>query len=313
MKWWVILAALGVLALAVPLAVAQFIHPYGRCIIGVTPSSCAGRLVGNDYPNPPGPDEHVGAVELGDECYPCGWNDSVCPEIFQDPSSMVIGDCAGCPDPDCQGAIEGYVSDNYTNARLADATVTVVSATNSLLPTYTSSMTLADGFYRLAGLPAGRLIASASRLGYDTQIKEVDVAMEQTTHLDFELVNGTCHADCTDAQGRCGACQGINGCDYPVLQANPPTVPVGVDFSTWCLGRRKGDLVPVSPPSGDYVMNIECCDKGLPEEVILEYRPLALVTGCMKNVVTQRFPARLDGQPVLVNVAVWPAEECPGP
>lgn len=336
MTRWVLLP-MALLLLGLPLLFAQApVHPMGRCLYSGsgsptpatdTPSACVtpqdgARYIGRNYPIWSTPDpadmEHVGAVEIGDECYPCGWNDSVCPQLFQDPNfPNPIGDCLGCPDPDCQGALEGDIEDP-NGAPLSGAVVKVVSQTNTWLPTYTSAATGADGHYRLAGLPAGNLIASASRNGYDTAVKNVLVRNTETTAEDFELIEGTCHPDCTDAFNRCGDCEGINGCDYPVIVADPPPPPaqgilVGVDYRQWCLGRLKGDIVSVSPPTGDKVQNIKCCDFGDRADIVLEYRPISQVVGCMKNLVTQRFPARLDGQPVLISIAVWPAEECPGP
>jgi hypothetical protein len=292
-----------IIALLICVAYAMAVVP-GQCIVGVTESyQCPGVVEGTYYHvgDTTATGLHIGAAEICGDCYVCGDADGVCPEDFESATPPnTKGDCSGCNDPDCSARITGnvYALGNGVPPfiPLQGAIVRAVPA-NPNLPEYYSEPTDYYGHYEINFLPAGWFEVAASLIGYDTEIKNITVKVREVGNVNFTLPNGTCHEDCTDSFARCADCQGVKGCNY-----------VDDTVKALCMNRKIGDIIPYGPPdSSDNVKNVVCCNGNVTTE---EYRPNTGATGCMDNLVTIQVPAILDGQPVVVNIAVWPSGEC---
>ncbi|MFA5797358.1 MAG: carboxypeptidase-like regulatory domain-containing protein [Candidatus Woesearchaeota archaeon] len=224
-------------------------------------------------------------------------NDSICPEDYQDGESNESVSCASCPDPDCTGTIQGTVRAE-SGIPVAGAKVTshpIRWDQNANLERNTT--TGYDGAYTFS-TPTGTYYISARKDGYDTELKEATITHNGTTSLNFNLVNGTCHADCTNYYGRCNAaCDGIvfeNGTDS--CKFYDATVAQA------CNNRLKGTRVLLNAYNTTYAYFTDCCE----DAPVLRYYAKSVVdTQKIKNLVTVEKIAKYNERPVRLIIAYW--------
>jgi hypothetical protein len=237
-----------------------------------------------------------GAAEICGTCYRCGDMDGVCPEDFANESNAV-GNCGSCNDIDCNVTISGKVYMVESMIPLEGALVKAV-ATNPHLNSWNwTTHTLADGSYKLYP-PSGRIILSASKAGYDTEINEITLTSRQLWTMDFYLPNASCSNNCTNYYNRCNKdCEGMNGCHY----ADYDPLAGYSRIAELCHERRLGETVTLNQ-SWNETFNAVCC-RG--DEQYAEKTPPLNIGGKMKNLVTTEIPALYNGKPVQLVVAVW--------
>ncbi|MFH1400406.1 MAG: carboxypeptidase-like regulatory domain-containing protein [Nanoarchaeota archaeon] len=259
-------------------------------------NACSPSVALNSNDGPGLLDDGYGAVEVCGLCYVCGDADGVCPEEFKDASGN-IANCSACADPDCQANIFGYVR-ALDGAHDPIPLATVKAVPNNPLIPEVSAQTLATGmpgigWYNLS-VTTGTYVVSASKIGFDTEIKEgIILTTAQQLQVDFLLPNGTCHEDCSDYFGRCNAaCEGIKGCSYDRDY-----------YGDLCDGRRLDEWVEVkNESSGNSSFSIQCC---IGDVTITEYRPPYSLKGNMKDLITTCRPVTYGFLPVRVCVATW--------
>lgn len=240
-----------------------------------------------------------GAAEICGTCYPCGADDGVCPEDFQDITTGFITNCSSCNDPDCSAIIEGNVYRVPVSTILIPLENAVVKAvpTNPHLNTWEpTTKTNVTGGYSLI-IPSGRVIVSASFIGLDTEVKEITVRSRTKTNLSFFLPNASCDENCTNYYGRCNRdCQEINGCAYADYQDGYSRI------ADLCHERKFDDWVVLNQ-TGNETTTAHCC-RGA--EVVVEKTPPLRISGKMKNLITSSIPVLLpNGMPGMIMIAVW--------
>jgi len=247
-----------------------------------------------------------GAAEICGNCYVCGDADGVCPEDFKQIVEISPGyklaNCSGCNDPDCFATVRGYVHDYeelVSNNRLTPVPYAQVKgvAHNYLIPEVVKQTT-ADGYYEIT-VPNGKVILSASKIGYDSQLYDIYTFYQRQEYtINFFLPNATCHEDCTDYFNRCNKdCQGVKNCMY----ADWDPVLLHSDVADLCHQRTLGSKIVLNS-SENFTTSTVCC-RG--DTNITSYTPQYLLTGPMKNLVTYDVPAIYHGMPARVIIATW--------
>jgi hypothetical protein len=225
--------------------------------------------------------------------------DGVCPEDYQDASnSSIFGNCSSCLDPDCTGTIVGVVRDVY-NTPIDRVLVKTnpIKWNQSAPPIENSVYTDVLGAYTLTAI-TGRYYVSASKSSYDTELKEVNVLRNQVVNLDFQLLNGTCHDDCTNSYGRCNAnCQGqvfYNGsssCNF-----------YNSTITDLCNNRLLGTSVYISSYNSTHAYFVNCCE-GIP--YIKYYSSVSVNTNKIRDLAKIEKIAKYNDIPVKVIIAYW--------
>lgn len=95
---------------------------------------------------------------------------------------LALGPAAPQPAAAQTGAITGFVVDNVNNP-VPNATVRAISGPSAGL----QATTTANGAYTLSNLRAGRYIFRASRSGYSTESRTINVTAFNTQRVDFSL------------------------------------------------------------------------------------------------------------------------------
>jgi hypothetical protein len=279
------------------------------CSNGVdSPSGC----VCGHYPDS---SQGFGQVQINGNSISCdNIADGVCPERFMDPATGLVGNCGSCPDPDCRGTVAGIA---YSTAGMSNRLdkVTITSHPIRWNPSANlenSIQTGPNGDYS-GSFITGRYYFSASKDAYDTLLTEVDVTLDGTTTQNFQLTNGTCHADCTNSYGRCNAaCDGMNvsGGTCHFYDSN---------VAALCEDRLKGTEVylGVNSTNPEYGIFITCCGDStsqihLPDGTTQNNTPYSkyytLATtdsGNMKNLIKIEKIAKYNDVPVRLIVAYW--------
>lgn len=237
-----------------------------------------------------------GAVDVCNECYPCGVSDGVCPEDFYN-KNIGQASCRFCPDPDCNVSISGFVKDD-NNVAVNGATIVALYEPDIKQEIATTGPT---GFY------SGFIRTGSNSLfvryeDYDSRIIEQFIYRENGAIANFvgdsAIEPGTCTEQCTDSFGsRCkSSCNGVSGCEF-----DPEVLAI-------CDDKIAGSLVFLDEAKTKYVI---CCT-GNVEEFLSTDRFSAEVGfsegGLSKNAnnlvtVTQR--TRLRGERVNLQVTVW--------
>jgi len=240
-------------------------------------------------------------------------DDAVCPEDFTDPSTGLSANCSNCPDPDCTvgnslgvGYVWGYAYDS-NNKPVENVVVTghPIKWNNSAsLDRSTVPPTDSYGKYQSTAFISGKYYFSASKKGYDTQLLEATVIRGQVTRLDFKLLNGTCHEDCTNSYNRCNAeCDGVIFND-----SNTKCSFYDAVVKEACNNRLKGTNVSLDKYNGNPDIGnkyfVECCEKAPQLERYVKAQP-DVIASWIKGLTKTEKIARLDEYPVRVVVAYW--------
>lgn len=207
----------------------------------------------------------------------------------------IDNDCDGlidCQDTNCTGIIYGIVRDD-TNKLLGGATIKS-SPPGKLEECERSTTSLIDGSYTLDAL-IGSYNIIARKPGYDDNVTWVTILSKQaepTGHqVNFNLRNGTCHADCTDSYGNCNPdCDGLGFANG-----------TGIDYCSLvsvCANRPKG--FRATQVSGSTVTEYSCCEG----ETIRTY-PVkkARVGGELENLYVYKTVVKLGLKYVTLNIA----------
>ena len=258
-----------------------------------------------------------GEVKIGNLTVTCdNVIDGFCPEMFQDAYSNIIANCSSCIDPDCRGTLTGFVKD-ITSTPIERVLVTASPIRwNITAPSMEkTAYTFTDGHYPSAygdynitmNIPTGNYYFSAGKDGYDTEVKEATVLLNKETNLDFALLNGTCHEDCTDSYGRCNA-----GCEGTTF-ADKTTVCRFYDskVKSLCNHLLKGTSVIYDDSASEAsatALFITCCD-GKAGPVTRYYTKANVDYANIKDLVKVEKVARYDARPVRVVVAYWSKTE----
>ena len=240
--------------------------------------------------------------------------DGLCPEDFMDPVSGLSANCSRCPDPDCTAggpSINGYVW-GYVNDTLGRPIekVTIIGHpikwNDSNVNLDRSTLTDSFGKYNYSGFITGRYYFSASKDAYDTQLIEADIIRGQVTRLDFTLVNGTCHEDCTNSYNRCNKdCDGktFNGTDTNCsFYKDIAYVP---DIKTLCNNKLKGTPVRIAnDPRNNATTSyyIDCCE-GVPYPNY--YSRLRVSSNKIEDLVTNQQIATYASEPATIIIRYW--------
>lgn len=216
----------------------------------------------------------------------------------------IDNDCDGlvdCADTNCTGLVTGTITDDKGQGMQG---VTVKSSPPGKSEECERSATTdATGHYTLDAL-IGTYNIIARKPGYDDNVTVVQVLSKQVAPLgvsiNFNLRNGTCHADCTDSYGNCNpACNtltftnatgGVDTCNLISICANRPK-----DFRATSL-------------SGTTVTEYSCCEG----EITRTYpAKKAQIGGGMENVYVYKTVVKLGLQYVTLNIAYWyPCDNC---
>jgi hypothetical protein len=213
-----------------------------------------------------------------------------------------VARCYNCPDPQCNVTITGKVTDYKTYLPLVGVEVEAVFPLNPSL--YYETTTGGNGFYQMT-VPTGNYKMGARVFGYDVLIKDVSIQPGNDT-VDFQLANGTCHADCTgfhypEFPPRCKAgCEGFNnGTDT----CNFPTTYPQYDVASACNEKvLESKIVLEAHEDGNSTVVI-CCEG----PIFNETRPRINITTSrtIKDLITTTIVKEMNEQPVKVKIIVW--------
>ena len=161
----------------------------------------------------------------------------------------------------------------------------------------TTTLSGFDGSYTFS-VPTGRYYFSASKDSYDTELKEATVVRNAATSLDFYLLNGTCHDDCTNSYGRCNSqCSGMsfdNGtrsCQF----FDPTTMNL-------CNNRLKDTEVLYNVTNDTEANFVDCCESA---PVAKYYSKATVDSSRIKDLIKIEKIAKYNDVPVRVMVAYW--------
>jgi hypothetical protein len=204
--------------------------------------------------------------------------DGVCPEDFKDPATNLVGNCSHCADPDCvsggpsgSGYVWGYVHDAtgnlIGNAKITGSPPKTDISASLERSTFTLDYGINFGQYNYSGFLTGTYDFLASKEGYDSEVKTVTVVRNVVTYVNFTLLNGTCHSDCTNSRNRCAKeCDGLSFSDGTCNFYKDPIT--GFDARNTCdnVASTPGNEILID----DYPLNnathkyyINCCE-GIP-------------------------------------------------
>lgn len=198
-----------------------------------------------------------------------------------------------CQDDNCTGLITGFISDDTGKA--IGGAIIKSSPPGKLAECERTATSLSNGTYSLDAL-IGSYNIVARKPGYDDNVTWATVLSKQTEPgghvINFNLMNGTCHADCTDSYGNCNP--SCNGLSFPNA--------TGVDTCNIipiCANRHKG--FPASEISGTIVTEYTCCE-GEPTRTYPAKK--ARVEGSMENVYVYQTIVKLNGKYLTLNIAL---------
>jgi hypothetical protein len=222
--------------------------------------------------------------------------DGVCPEDYQDSSTSLNADCSSCTDPDCTGNITGYALDasgSPVDGALISSMPIRHNQSAPSLETYTSS--LVGGYYMLTA-PTGTYSFRATKDSYDTVSQQMTITRNGISFLNFTMLNGTCHDDCTDSYGNCKAsCNGLSFGGGKTCNFDPAVISA-------CDNRSKGTEAFISGYDATHSYFADCCE-GSP--VLKYYAKASTDTSKITDLIQIEKVANLNGDPVKVIVAVF--------
>jgi len=239
--------------------------------------------------------------------------DAVCPEDFTG-SGGITANCSSCPDSECTannsidvGSVSGKVIDGNGKG-IVGVLITghPIKWDNAATLDRSAPLTNDRGEYSSKEFLSGKYYFSASKKGYDTQLIETTIVRGQIkTNLNFQLLNGTCYADCTTSQNRCSAaCDGVTFNDTNTKCSFDPTSYNGVYVKDVCNNQLKDSIVKVGKYDESHTYFVKCCE-GTPEKMLyIKAKPDVTTTGVNNLVKTEKIAKRY-GYPVRVVVAYW--------
>lgn len=222
--------------------------------------------------------------------------DGICPEDYLDFNASMNADCSSCTDPDCTGNITGYVLDSsglpVDNAIVASHPL----RWNLTAPSLETSVNAVVGGYYMLAAPTGKYFFGASKDSYDTELKEMTITRNGLAYMNFTLLNGTCHEDCTNSYGRCNAaCDGLIFGDGNSCHFDPAA-------KSLCDNRVKGTEVFVSGYNSTHAYFAECCES---PPKLKYYSKASVDSSKITDLVQIEKVANLNGDPIKVIVAVF--------
>ena len=244
-----------------------------------------------------------GQVNISGVIYSCSNTaDGLCPEDYEDFNNpAVFGDCSSCPDPDCTGAVSGTVYGSggayIERASVRSHPIKWDPLAPSLEKNATTNSIGAFSF----SVTTGKYYMSASKDSYDTELKEVTILRNQNTVVNFNLLNGTCHDDCTNSYGRCNAA--CDGMQFNNGTANCNFYPGAAPL---CNNRLKGTEVLFAPYNSTSAYFLECCEAA---PLLKYYADVNVTAKGIKNLAKYEKIAKYNDVPVKIIVAYWPIVE----
>jgi hypothetical protein len=272
-----------------------------ECVCGYKPNSTTG----------------YGQVIIGSNYFSCNnIPDGVCPQDFIDPSGLV-GNCSSCIDPDCKISVSGTVRDDSSRPVSGAIVTAYPTVFNPGVNLRVNTTTNFNGQYSF-NVPTGEYPIGASKDGYDTHI--VDVVFPSSLNsaiVDFTLVNGTCHDDCTDSYNRCNSlCDGVSFND-----SNTRCQFYNDEVKNVCHNRLKGSVVYLGPSvtDPDNGQFVECCAEPLPNPeypsnpaadpfispIFEKFYATATISCDANNIIRVEKIARYNNVPVRVIISYW--------
>jgi hypothetical protein len=227
--------------------------------------------------------------------------DGVCPEEYQDAFAPIVADCSTCIDPDCVGTLKGTVSD-YQGYLVDGAIVTAHPIRYDVTAPSLEKSVLTNNNGEFSFLvPTGKYYFSAAKDNYDTELKYATILRGKETTMNFNLLNGTCHDDCTNSYGRCNA-----ACDGMEFENGAKECRFENDIAKQkCNNRLKGTDIFYQEDATDkqnYAYFLECCE-GSP--IRKYYSSVVLDSSNVRDLVQIEKAANLLGDPVKIVVAVF--------
>jgi hypothetical protein len=243
------------------------------------------------------PDSSQGYGEIllwGSMYWSCdGTPDGVCPEQYEDATnSSIYGNCASCPDADCVGNVQGYVTtDRGLFVSNANVKTSVIGAGDYNAPTDI------NGFYAMQ-TPSGTHPFTVTNIpGYAMRPVYANILFGQTTYLNLTIFNGTCNSECTNQFGFCDAsCDGINFTDGSCHFYDQRVKDL-------CNGKPAGTVVIYNDAFGPDLGQFVTCCEGDPQSRY--YAKAVIDSSRLKNLINIEKIAKYQDSPVKVIVAYW--------
>ena len=184
--------------------------------------------------------------------------------------------------------MHGFVFDD-TNWPVDIATVTGYPPFKPPVTTFTDI----NGFYNYT-VPSGVYNFKADKFGYDPDIDELTLPNGTDTEHNFTLHNASCHADCTNSEGRCNKeCEGYtyqgDSCHFANLTV-----------ANACNDKRKGTTQTLQQNENWY-LQVDCCE-GNP---YYQYRPQLTINGNMEDLYKLTSIVSIGGEPAKLHVNIW--------
>jgi len=300
--------SLMILSIGMALAVENCIDGVSptQCVCGHTPDSALGYgqvIIGGFTPS------IISCNNIAD---------GVCPEDFVS-GNGTVANCHSCTDADCAvagpstpgtGYVWGYVKDSMgrpvERATVASHPIRWNDSAASLEDNVT---TRSDGYYNTSAFLTDTYYISASKDTYDTELKEVTITRGNITRVDFTLLNGTCHEDCTNSYNRCNAaCDGLTFGNSSGSKCQFFYNSTFTNVKDLCNNRLKGTEVMLKQASANTAWFIQCCgdSPGAGQMPYQKYYSKANTdNGNIKNLIKVEKIAKYNDVPVRVVIAYW--------
>ncbi len=187
------------------------------------------------------------------------------------------------------GTITGLVTDRATGQPLAEAQILVAG-------TPRGSRTGADGRFRIAGIPAGRVQVQAIRLGYAAQSQTLDLAAAQTVTASFDLVASATTLDEVIVTAT-GASELRRESGVSVGRIETSKVPLAATPTLSNVLNARSPGLSVTQSGGTTGTSSRIRIRGS-NSINLSNEPLLIVDGVRVNSSTTSFSIGLGGQTI---------------
>ena len=198
------------------------------------------------------------------------------------------------------GACARSASSNETPTPIAGAVVTFSTTYYGEGPRLeVSNTTNFLGEYSNTGAYTGFGSVKVEAPGYATYVGDVFLVRDQSTELNFTLLNGTCSEDCTNSYGRCNsACNGLLECSFKGYD----NVTVEETMNT-CNNVLGGKTMLIKVKNETHSWYVDCC-MGIP---YAKYNAKADTSGNenIKNLIKTEKIVRYGYSPSRLIIAYW--------